>query len=235
MARSRTGGTKLSRSKVEFFLGCPRCFWLDQVKGVKQPSGYPFNLNIAVDHLLKNEFDQYRGGTEVPPRLAREGLAFIPSNHPEIGAWRENFKGVRVLHEPTGITFFGAIDDLWVDGKGVHYVADYKATSKASEVSLEADWQDGYKRQVEFYQWLLRARGLEVSDTAWFVYANGIKDEAPFDDVLRFRTKIIPYEGSDEWVEPTLLEISECLALESAPESGDGCEYCRFVELAKVW
>jgi hypothetical protein len=53
---------------------------------------------------------------------------------------------VRVEHEPTGLTFFGAIDDLWVDADGLHYVVDYKATSKKDEVSLDADWQGGYKR-----------------------------------------------------------------------------------------
>jgi len=29
----------LTRSKVELFLQCPRCFWLDAVAGVRQPPG----------------------------------------------------------------------------------------------------------------------------------------------------------------------------------------------------
>ena len=53
-----------------------------------------------------------------------------------------------------------------------------------------------------------------VSDRAWFVYANGIRDGAPFDDVLRFRTKLIPYDGNAGWVEPAVSEIGEC---ESSP------------------
>ena len=48
---------KLSRSKVDFFLNCPRCFYIDRRLGINQPSGFPFNLNSAVDNLLKNEFD----------------------------------------------------------------------------------------------------------------------------------------------------------------------------------
>ena len=44
----------LSRSKVELFLDCARCFWLDRRRGVMRPSGPPFNLNSAVDQLLKN-------------------------------------------------------------------------------------------------------------------------------------------------------------------------------------
>jgi len=43
-------------------------------------------------------------------------------------------------------------------------------------VTLDAEWQDGYKRQMEIYQWLLRQNGLKVSDTGYFVYCNGKTD-----------------------------------------------------------
>lgn len=48
---------KLSRSKIELFLNCPCCFYLDRRLGIGQPPGYPFTLNAAVDKLLKKEFD----------------------------------------------------------------------------------------------------------------------------------------------------------------------------------
>ena len=51
---------KLSRSKVDNFVSCKRCFYIDRRLGVGQPPGFPFNINSAVDELLKNEFDQYR-------------------------------------------------------------------------------------------------------------------------------------------------------------------------------
>lgn len=227
-------GKALSRTKVELFLTCPRCFWLDQVAKVAQPPGYPFNLNNAVDQLLKNEFDRFRGGGTVPPRLAREGLSLVPADHPELGLWRQNFRGIRVQDADTGLTVFGAIDDLWIDGKGTYYVVDYKATSKKEEVSLDADWQISYKRQVEFYQWLLRQRGLRVSDEAWFVYANGIRDEEPFDDMLRFRTRLLAYVGNDAWVQPTLARIAQCLQMPHPPQPAPDCAYCHYVAAASA-
>jgi len=48
----------LSRSKVELFQDCPRCFYLDRRLGIARPPGFPFNLNSAVDALLKTEFDR---------------------------------------------------------------------------------------------------------------------------------------------------------------------------------
>ena len=99
-------------------------------------------------------------------------------------------------------------------------------------MTLDADWQDGYRRQVEFYQWLLRGNGLRVSDRAWFVYANGIRDGEAFDDVLRFRTRVIPYDGDDSWVEPTLQDVADCLASEHAPEAAPACAFCDYVARA---
>ena len=51
---------KISRSKFFNFLSCKRCFYLDRVKGLKEPSMPGWALNVAVDELLIKEFDQYR-------------------------------------------------------------------------------------------------------------------------------------------------------------------------------
>ena len=51
---------KISRSKFFNFMSCKRCFYLDRVKGLKEPSMPGWALNVAVDELLKKEFDQYR-------------------------------------------------------------------------------------------------------------------------------------------------------------------------------
>lgn len=51
---------KLSRSRIEVFMQCPRCFYLDRRLGVDRPPGFPFALNSAVDALLKKEFDLLR-------------------------------------------------------------------------------------------------------------------------------------------------------------------------------
>ena len=90
--------------------------------------------------------------------------------------WRENFKGVQYHHTDTNLIITGAIDDIWLSNDGRHIVVDYKSTAKNGEVSLNADWQISYKRQMEIYQWLLRQNGLDVDPTGWFVYCNGKLD-----------------------------------------------------------
>lgn len=70
----------LSRSEVQLFPQCRRCFWLNVKATVKQPPGFPCNLNSAVDRLLDSEFDRYRGGSTVRggPRPSRPSQALHP-------------------------------------------------------------------------------------------------------------------------------------------------------------
>ena len=49
---------KISRSKFSNFLDCKRCFYLERVKGLKDPGMPGWSLNSAVDELLKKEFDK---------------------------------------------------------------------------------------------------------------------------------------------------------------------------------
>ena len=141
--------------------------------------GIPFSLNSAVDNLLKTEFDEYRARGEQHPLQRDNGIAAIPAQHQSLNTWREVFEGVECKHTPTGLVVSGAIDDLWYDPETEEYiVVDYKATAKAVPVTeLDQAWQDGYKRQMEVYQWLLRCNGLQVSDRGYFVYCTGRPNE----------------------------------------------------------
>ena len=78
-----------------------------------------------------------------------------------------------------------------------------KATAKREDiVSLNKPWHGTYKRQFEVYQWLLRRNGFPVSNRAYWVYANGDASAERFDQVVRFRMTVIPYDGDDSWVRP---------------------------------
>jgi hypothetical protein len=231
------GGRKwrLSRSKIDLFIECPRCFYLDNKLGVARPRGFPFNLNSAVDHLLKKEFDAHRVAKTSHPLMARYGIDAVPFAHSEMNTWRENFEGIQCVHKGTGLTVCGAVDDIWVNPDGELIVVDYKSTSKdeGEKVSLDAEWQDGYKRQMEVYQWLLRQRGFKVSDTGYFVYANGLRDRKAFDGKLEFEVTLIPYKGDDSWVDNALEDAKACLDADILPEPSKFCDYCNYRKLAQ--
>jgi hypothetical protein len=147
--------------------------------------------------------------------------------------WRDALKRGIKYHDPeTNITLRGGIDDIWQDASGKVYIVDYKATAGKEEVTLNDEWKDGYKRQAEIYQWLFRQNGFDVSNTAYFVYANGQNDRDAFDGKLEFDITILPYEGDSSWVGGTLKEIKACLVSDEIPVTGEACEYCPYREYA---
>ena len=100
---------RLSRSKIDLFLNCPRCFYLDRKLGVGRPPGFPFNLNSAVDKLLKTEFDIHRAQGKTHPLMEQYGIKAVPLDHAKMNEWRENFVGVQYLHRATNLIIFGAV------------------------------------------------------------------------------------------------------------------------------
>jgi CRISPR/Cas system-associated exonuclease Cas4 (RecB family) len=221
---------KISRSKIELFVQCPRCFWLEARLKIKRPSGPPFTLNSAVDELLKKEFDALRKDGKQHPIQIEYGVDAKPCAHDQLNVWRHNFTGVQYLHEPTNFLVFGAIDDLWQNSKDEYIVLDYKSTSKMGKIEELGDksWHDQYRRQLAVYIWLLRGNGLKVSSTGYWVYANAIKDRKGFDARLEFDLTLIQETINDDWVEPTLLKIKQTLDSDDMPKNADSCEYCGY-------
>jgi CRISPR/Cas system-associated exonuclease Cas4 (RecB family) len=219
---------RLSRSKIQAFLDCPRCFYLDRRCGTGRPPSYPFTLNNAVDGLLKKEFDVCRSERKPHPLMLEYEIDAIPFSHPELDDWRANFKGVQVLHEPTNLIITGAIDDLWINTEGELIVVDYKATSTSKEISLDEEYRQSYKNQMEIYQWLLRQNEFQVSNTGYFVYCNGDSSKESFGGKLEFSISVIPYIGDDSWIEKTLFEIRQCLECNDCPEPGKSCDFCKY-------
>ncbi|MEK7135589.1 MAG: PD-(D/E)XK nuclease family protein [Patescibacteria group bacterium] len=229
---------KVSRSKIDLFIECQRCAYLDMKLGVKRPSMPAFTLNNAVDELLKREFDIHRARGTKHPLVERYGLDAVPLADERMEEWRDALRrGISHLHAPTNILVRGGIDDVWVNPAGEYIIVDYKATSKRVGPSTEDDLYDSYKRQLEIYQWLFRMNGFNVSPTVYFVYVNGKSDAEAFDGKLEFDVELIPYTGSDTWVEPTIFDLKKMLMSEKIPPIGKAfgggpCDYCTYRENA---
>lgn len=225
---------KLSRSKIELFTECPRCFYLDNKLGTARPRGPAFTLNVAVDELFKKEFDVYREKGEKHPLMLKNKIDAIPFKYEKMDEWRDNFSGITYNHEETGFTVSGAVDDIWVKPDGSLIVVDYKATSKEGKIETLSDsaWEDSYQRQMGVYQWLLEKNGFVVDKIGYFVYANALKTQDGFNDTLIFETTLVPCEGENNWIEETLSKIKAVLDSGDIPPSGRECEYCPYRETA---
>lgn len=220
---------KLSRSKLELFLDCPRCFWLDMKKGIKRPPPAPYTINSAIDGLLKQEFDIHREDGTAHYLIKKYNIDAIPYKCEQINAWRHNFTGVQFLHKPTDFFVFGAVDDVWINPAGELIVVDYKSTGANNHQIYP-----GYKRQMEVYQWLLTQNNYKVCKTGYFLFAKVKKDSGFSSGKLSFDLFLESQEGNISWVESSLSEAKKTLDSE-IPKHNSGCPYCQFSKSQRIF
>jgi len=245
---------ELSRTRVENFIKCKACFWLEQLHKVKPPEIPSFTINTTTDILLKRDSDAVRGKSALPI-WKKAGLGrMIPFAHEDLNNWTNslhyglNDSYFNTVHEETNIKFGGGLDDVFLNTETNQiHIIDYKSQAQGTrspnkyEVkpsSLKDPWKIGYKRQMDMYVWVARQKGFNVSNTGYFVYVdaqhkniNGmLVDEDPSIAWMKFNASIIPYEANPSWVEPMLIKIKNFLMTQSSiPEhtpKGDNFTGC---------
>ena len=250
---------ELSRSRVETFLRCKACFWLHQIHKVPPPEIPSFTINSTTDILLKRDADAVRGKSALP-LWEQAGLEhIIPFDHEHLNNWTNslhyglNDSYFNTVHKETNIKFGGGLDDVYLNTETDQiHIIDYKSqaqgtrnpdTYEVKPSSLNDPWKIGYKRQMDMYVWVARQKGLNVSNTGYFVYVDAqhkhiegmLIDRDPSIGWMKFNASIIPYEADTSWVEPTLVEIKNFLMNQSTiPDhtpKGDnfmGCDVGRY-------
>ena len=183
---------------------------------------------MATDTLLKKEFDHARADGRPHRLIEQYGIDAIPYDHPNIDDWRNARTGITYGPKDTNIELFGAVDDIWVNPQGKLIVVDYKSTSMRREIDITESAKAPYRRQIEFYQWLLRQNGFDVSDTGYFVYVNADTDATGFNGRLQFSETIIPYDGNDGWVDRTITSAYDTLQGSDIPTSTPTCAWCTY-------
>ena len=210
---------ELSRSRVENFLKCKACFWLQQLHKVKPPEFPSFTINSTTDILLKRDADAVRGKSALPI-WKKAGLEhMIPFDHKDLSNWTNslhyglNDSYFNAVHKQTNIKFGGGLDDVSLNTQTDQiHIIDYKSQAQGTrspdnyEVkpsSLNDPWKIGYKRQMDMYVWVARQKGLNVSNTGYFVYVDAqhkniegmLVDPDPSIAWMKFNASIIPYEA----------------------------------------
>ena len=227
---------EISRSKWDNFIKCPLCFYLKEKHNIDPPSTPRFTINMRVDNLLKEEFDELRVKGESHPIFKEYNLNFVPYNglDPEtLKKYRFNRSGVRAKSKKTGIEIFGALDDLWFNKDTDEIVVlDYKATSKKNledYTSSDKHYHKSYLRQLDFYAYLLKLNDFKVHDTGYWLICNA-QDESQktFNKTVNFKTTLLSYKLKTDYIEDTLVDLKACLDSDKYPSSGQDCDNCRW-------
>lgn len=219
---------KISRANIQSYLECARCFYLNLVKGISKPKGLPLPINMAIDSILKNEFDYYRNLNECHPEVKEIlKLNLKPLNEDKFFQWR---KEASIYHEDTNFNITGKFDDVWVDEKqNKLFLADYKsgAVSKDKDFTLH----ESFRNQMDIYYWIAKQLDNRFVATSYFYFKRIQKK--PFMNESNFITEIVEYEADDRWVEEIIQNLKKDLESAIPPKSNENCQYCQFIELRK--
>lgn len=222
---------KISRANLQLMKECPRCFWLYKHKNINRPQGYPYTLSIAVDQLLKAEFDTYREKGIIHPILAHHaGLekAKLFTDYDQLKKWRNNFEGLKYHDEELDATLFGAVDDMLEFPDGRLAVIDYKS-SGAKEISVYED----YQMQMDVYAHILEHLGFKTVGKGYFVFYKVQKDKGFAGDAearLPFCGEIREVTTDPSYVHDLFAQAVELARSEITPPPAGGCQYCQYVE-----
>ena len=214
---------KISRANLQLMKECPRCFWLYKHKGIGRPQGYPYTLSIAVDQLLKSEFDEYREKGKMHPVLIKHsGLteAHLYPDQAQLQKWRNNFEGLKYHDEGLDATLFGAVDDMLEFSDGSLAVIDYKS-SGAKEISV----YDDYQMQMDTYTYILEQLGLKTARKAYFVFFQVDKTDG-FRGRLPFRGEIREVTTDPSYIYDLFSKAAQLARSDTPPPSHSECQYC---------
>ena len=218
---------KISRANLQLMKECPRCFWLYKHKGIGRPQGYPYTLSIAVDQLLKAEFDEYRERGEMHPVFnEHNGLeeAHLYPDHVQLQKWRNNFEGLKYHDEELDATLFGAVDDMLEFNDGSLAVIDYKS-SGAKEISV----YDDYQMQMDTYTHILEQLGLKTARKAYFVFYQVDKTDG-FRGRLPFRGLIREITTDPGYIHGLFVDAVQLARSDTPPPAGAECQHCAYAE-----
>ena len=226
---------KISRGRFSDFLSCPRCFYLDRIRGLKPPGTPGWTLNETTDFLLKKEFDECRK-KQIPHRLfSKYGLNdVVPFRHKDIDKWRNSLNaGLQVQYKNSNIILTGGIDDVWIDLNSQELiVVDYKSQAKTGYVEqkdyLEDPYHHGYKIQMDFYAYLLIQMGFKVKDTSYFLVCNANRTKNGFYGQMEFDEYLIPYKWNVNWIDKKVDEMIYLMNQHEIPQPNLSCNNCAY-------
>jgi len=232
---------KLSRGKFSNFITCPRCFYLDRVKGLAEPGMPGWTLNETTDHLLKKEFDECRQQQKPHRLFSAYGLDHIvPFDHPSMDDWRNSLhKGLMARYKETNIILSGGVDDIWFNTQTeTLIVVDYKSQANKNAVEtksyLASPYHEGYKVQMDFYNYLLDLMEFPIGDISYFLVVNANRAASGFHGVMEFEETIVPYQHNISWIDERVQNMIDCMNSDKLPECNTSCENCAYARQRNI-
>lgn len=219
----------LSKSSLEVFQSCPRCFWMDKMAKSPRPRGIFPGLPKGIDRVMKEMVERqvaagmpvsYLDGSKASPFADRAALKLFQS-------WR-TFQTVVDIGQDRMVKAWGELDDLLVHSDGTVSPWDFKSKGDAPEDAVEYS-QKYYQLQADMYQLVLAGQGLKCSGFCYFTYVWPVEIQ---ERNIQFDHWTVRIPADSVRARKVLAQAVDCLE-GPCPVSSTECEYCAFVDKRK--
>jgi PD-(D/E)XK nuclease superfamily len=214
----------LSKSALEVFQSCPKCFWMDKMSKVGRPRGPMPSVVNAIDAQMKALVEGcVSAGTPVPYLAGCDQLPY--PDRQKVGTFRSwrTFQAMVEAGDRT-IKAWGELDDLLVEGDGSVSPWDYKSKGTAPT----QEYCEKYNQnQGDMYHLLLEGQGLKCSGRAMFTYI--WPEFVSRGGLIQFQYMNIVMETDPARAKKILNAAAECLEGPCPKEGELSCNYCNFI------
>lgn len=215
----------LSYSSLSDMKSCGRCFYFDRKFNIKRPQGIKSGMPTAVDGILKESLEVFRGG--LPPALKSyqelngfelyEGADLKKMRH-----WNSNPMNIDLGN---GNRVIGALDDL-LHNRATETFAylDYKTTSKEPGPDFGAMY---YQSQCDIYSAMLERWGKKVAEFGVLLFFWPVQGA---DGAVAFKSKAVFLKPNTSAAFETFGKAIALLDKTEVPEADPGCEWCDWID-----
>lgn len=215
---SKDGRVWLSHTSLEVLERCPRCFWLQVNKGIRQPEGIVSRLANRFDVVVKNYFDKYRKLGKFPPMV--DGKLDGTLQNPFVDKYF-----VRI-NEKYG--FWGKLDECLVDKEGRLTPVDFKTSSSDPR---DKETLSAYRTQIDDYVFLISENGKKVTGEGFLIYFFPDMSEE-LHDGFPMIVHLQKLEGNPQNTRNRIENAIKVLS-DGIPDSNPECVFCKYIDLVK--
>lgn len=214
----------LSASSLNVFKNCPRCFWLEKNRKIKQPDGIKASLPKGMDEMMKNYVNQHVAlGNDVP---WLDGLKATPfkdrARIKTFMSW-QTFQRI-LLIDGQAVKVWGQVDDVIEYEDGSVSAWDYKTKATEPDISYGEKY---YQGQLDMYHLLLDGQSLKVRTIGILTY--GWPVEINSDGSMLWGWKNLTLNTDPDRAVAVATAAVRCLSAPE-PESSADCQFCIYAE-----
>ncbi len=210
--------TWLSHSGIEGMKLCPRCFWLQYRRGIRQPEGIVSRLANRFDKIIKNYFDIYRETNELPPMVQGK-----------IDGKLENpFTETYFYHHDDKYGLYGKLDDCLVTGDEKYTPIDFKTSSSDPR---EKEIFPAYQSQLNAYAFLLEINKKKTTGIGHLIFFHPQEGEK-LHDGFPMLVYVQTLKTNPENARKDILKAIEVLDGD-IPQPSKDCHFCGWYDKVK--